>query len=239
VYSAPPLTPVVKKLIIALFAAFVVQLLLEFFGVHEFSHLALDPVHLGLLTPVQMFTYVFVQDADGLGGFLISLVFMWLIVSDFERAFGRKHTIELIIVGTLGGSLATVLMAFVMPLRGFLLHGSFPIAYAGMAASAQIMRGRTMMLFGVLPLTTRQFAIGLIVLPLLLFLISRNHLLLAAMYGSLLAGGGYVKYMARTPRRPTPPSKRPGGTRFRVLRGGGGGGGSGSDGDGDRPKWLN
>lgn len=238
-YSAPPLTPVVKKLLIALSAVFVTQLVLEFFGIREMRLLALDSAHLSPLTLVQMFTYVFVYDqgVDGLG-FALSLLFIWLIVSDFERAFGPKRTLQLMLLGTLGGSLATVFMALIAPIPEYRLNGSFPIAYAGMAASAQIMQGRSMSLFGLIPITSRQFAIGLVVLPLLLFLMSHNHLMLAAMYGSLLAGGGYVKYMGRSRPRPTP-SKRPGATRFRVLRGGGGGGGSGSDGDSDRPKWLN
>jgi hypothetical protein len=102
-----------------------------------------------------------------------------------------------------------------------------------MAAMTQVMRGGKMMFFGVLPMTSRQLMYVLVGLSVLQYLISSDLTALVASLGSMIAGGGYVRYMAR-PRRPTPP-KRPGAARFRVLRGGGGNG----DGDGDRPKWLN
>ena len=242
-FSAPPLTPVVKKLIIALFACFVTQVLIEFVrgsGNVMFNFLALDPRLTNPLLLLQMFSYVFVTDPTGLARLLFSLVFMWLIMSRFESTFGARHTIWLSVVGTLGGSVAALLAALVAkPLIP--LYGSTTITYAGMVATAQVMAGRSMSLFGLVNVTSRQLIGGLIVLALLEFLISRDHVMFAALLGSMLAGGGYVKYMSRAPRRSSPP-KRPGGTRFRVLRGGGGGtGGSsaGGNGDSDRPKWLN
>jgi membrane associated rhomboid family serine protease len=234
VFSAPPLTPVVKKLIITLFTAFVLELLLQnFAGVHVGRLLALDSARLGPATLPQLFTYVLIDDS-GAVLMLINLVFMWLIMSPFEQAFGKRHTLELIAAGTLGGSLATVLVALLAPID-YPLTGSFTIAYAGMAAMTQVMGGRSMLFFGVLPMTSKQLLLVLVGLALLRFIETKNHLILAASLGSMLAGGGYVRYMSRRPR-PSPP-KRPGGSRLRVLRGGGGGGGG--NGDSDRPKWLN
>lgn len=242
-FSAPPLTPVVKKLIIALFACFVTQVLIEFVrdgGNLMFKFLALDPRFTNPLLLLQMFSYVFVTDPTGLGRLIFSLVFMWLIMSRFESSFGARHTLWLMLVGTVGGSVAALLAAVVAAPR-IPLYGSETIAYAGMSAMAQVMAGRTMSLFGLLNVTPRQLIGGLIVLALLDFLISRDHVRFAAVLGAMLAGGGYVKYMGRAPRRSSPPNKRPGSTRFRVLRGGGGGGGAsgGGNGDNDRPKWLN
>jgi hypothetical protein len=233
VFSVPPLTPFVKKLLIALFAAFVIELLLQrFAGVPVLALLALDPVHLSPLTIAQLVTYVFVEEPRALTSMLIGLFFMWLILSPFESTFGARHTFELAIAGTLGASVLVVLVALFAP-TPFPLFGSFPIAYAGMAAMTQVMRGGKMMFFGVLPMTSRQLMYVLVGLSVLQYLISSDLTALVASLGSMIAGGGYVRYMAR-PRRPTPP-KRPGAARFRVLRGGGGNG----DGDGDRPKWLN
>jgi membrane associated rhomboid family serine protease len=241
VFSAPPLTPVVKKLIITLCSAFVLELLLQnFAAVPVLELLSLDPAQLGPGSLVQLFSYVLIEDPRAVMSMLIGLLFMWLIMSPFETAFGKRHTLELIAVGTLGGGLAAVAVAQLLPLPGWRLLGSHTIAYAGMAAMTQVMGGRSMLFFGVVPMTSRQLLLVLAGLSLLQYLASKDHLMLASSLGAMLAGGGYVKYMARAPR-PTPP-KRPGATRFRVVRGGGGGSGSGKGSggdDSDRPKWLN
>jgi membrane associated rhomboid family serine protease len=233
VFSFPPLTPVVKKLIITLFGAFVLELLLQnFAGVPVIQTLAFDPSNLGPLSVLQLVSYVLIQEPSEVMRLLIDLLFMWLIMSPFESAFGRRHTIELCLAGTLGGSLAAGLVAQVAPIPGWMLLGSHTIAYAGMTAMAQVMgSGRTILLFGVVPMTSRQLLFVLAGFSLLTFLATRNHLLLASDLGAMAAGIGYVKYMSRAPR-PSSRSKRPS-TRFRVVRGGGG-----RD-DSDRPKWLN
>jgi membrane associated rhomboid family serine protease len=235
VFSFPPLTPVVKQLIITLFSAFVLELLLEnFAGVPVIHSLAFDPAHLGPFSVLQVVSYVLIQNPREVMGMLIDLLFMWLIMSPFESAFGRRHTLELILAGTLGGSLAALLVAQIAPIPGWLLLGSHTIAYGGMAAMTQVMGGRSMLFFGVVPMTSRQLLMVLGGLSLLQFLATRDHLMLASSLGAMAAGIAYVKYMARTPR-PSSRPKRPA-TRFRVVRGGGGGSGSG---DSDRPKWLN
>jgi membrane associated rhomboid family serine protease len=233
VFSFPPLTPVVKKLVITLFGAFVLELLLEnFAGIPVIKTLAFDPVDLGPLSLLQLVSYVLIQNPREVMGLMIDLLFMWLIMSPFESAFGRRHTIELSLAGTLGGSLAAGLVAQVAPIPGWMLLGSHTIAYAGMTAMAQVMgSGRTIMLFGVVPMTSRQLLLVLAGFSFLSFLATRDHLQLASSLGAMAAGIGYVKYMSRAPR-PSARSKRPS-TRFRVVRGGGG-----RD-DSDRPKWLN
>ena len=235
-FSFPPLTPVVKRLIITLFGAFVLELLLEnFAGIPVIKTLAFDPVDLGPLSLLQLVSYVLIQNPREVMGLMIDLLFMWLIMSPFESAFGRRHTIELAVDGTLGGSLAAGLVAQVAPLPGWMLLGSHTIAYAGMTAMAQVMgSGRTILLFGVVPMTSRQLLLVLAGFSFLSFLATRDHLQLASSLGAMAAGIGYVKYMSRAPR-PSARSKRPS-TRFRVVRGGGGGGGRD---DSDRPKWLN
>lgn len=232
-FSFPPLTPVVKKLIITLFCAFVLELLLEnFAGIPVIQALSFDPIDLGPLSVVQLFSYVLIQNPREVMGLLIDLLFMWLIISPFETAFGRRHTIELAIAGTLGGSLSALIVAQLLPIPDWRLLGSHTIAYAGMAAMAQVMgAGRKILLFGVVPMTARQLLLVLAGFSLLSYLATRDHLMLASSLGAMAAGLGYVKFMSRSPR-PSARSKRPS-TRFRVVRGGGG-----RD-DSDRPKWLN
>ncbi|HET8940114.1 MAG TPA: rhomboid family intramembrane serine protease [Polyangiales bacterium] len=232
-FSFPPLTPVVKRLIITLFGAFVLELLLEnFAGIPVIKTLAFDPIDLGPLSVLQLFSYVLIQNPREVMGLMIDLLFMWLIMSPFESAFGRRHTIELSLAGTLAGSLAAGLVAQLAPLPGWMLLGSHTIAYAGMTAMAQVMgSGRTILLFGVVPMSSKQLLLVLVGFSLLSYLATRDHLQLASSLGAMAAGIGYVKYMSRAPR-PSARSKRPS-TRFRVVRGGGG-----RD-DSDRPKWLN
>jgi membrane associated rhomboid family serine protease len=237
VFSVPPLTPFVKKLLIVLFSAVILELILQnFVGIDVIGLLALDPVQLSPLTPLQLFSYVLIERMSSALQWLIGLFFMWLILSPFEQAFGARHTFQLALAGTLAGSLGVVIAAQLAPIPGYVLAGSYTIAYAGIAAMTQVMRGARMSFFGVLPMTSQQLLTLLFVIAGVQYLLSRDHLGLVATLASILAGGGYVRYMAR-PRRRSPP-KRPGaGTRFRVLRGGGGGGGGSSD--SDRPKWLN
>jgi len=193
---------------------------------------------LGPLSLLQLFSYVLVQtnSPNAVMGLLIDLLFLWLIVSPFESAFGRRHTFELMAAGALAGSLSVLAVALVTPpLPGWALYGSHTLSYAGMAAMTQVMgSGRKILLFGVMPLTSRQLLLVLVGFSFLSFLATRDYLMLASSLGAMLAGIGYVKYMSRAPR-PSSRSKRPA-TRFRVVRGGGGGGGRD---DSDRPKWLN
>ena len=235
-FSFPPLTPFVKKLLITLFSAFVLIITLERFAELPLSRLlALDPVGLGPLTPLQIFSYVLVERVSSVTPMLISLFFMWIILSPFEAAFGARSTFQLSLAGTVAAALGVILIALIAPYPGYQLYGSYPIAYAGMAAMTQVMRGGRMWFFGVVQMTSRQLLAVLFGLSVVQFIISGDYFVLVASISAMLAGGGYVRYMARPPRRSG--SKRPGAARFRVLRGGGGGGG-GSD-DSDRPKWLN
>jgi hypothetical protein len=234
VFSMPPLTPFVKKLIVGLLVAFVVELILQnFVGINVIGLLALDPGHLGVLTPLQLVSYVFIEEPRAVFSMLIGLLFMWLILSPFEVTFGSRHTLELALCGTVVAGLSVILVALLAPPpAGYAFMGSHPIAYAGMAAMTQVIRGGRIMFFGVVPMTSQTLLLVLAGMSLLQFLATTDHLMFAGSIGAMAAGIGYVRYMARPPRasrskRSTPP-------RFRVLRGGGGG-----DGDNDRPKWLN
>jgi membrane associated rhomboid family serine protease len=228
----PPLTPLVKKLIIGLLAAFVLELVLEnFLKIPVISVLALNPNTLTPLTLLQLVTYVVIEPPQQVMSMLIGLLFMWLILSPFEVTFGSRHTLELVLCGTVAASLAVVLVSLIAPAPGYLFFGSSSIAYAGMAAMTQVVRTGRIMFFGVLPMTSQTLLLVLGGLALLQFLATKDHLMLAGSLVAMAAGIGYVRYMGRA-RRP-PRGKRSVPPRFRVLRGGGG------DGDGDRPKWLN
>ncbi|HKU42541.1 MAG TPA: hypothetical protein VJR89_30495 [Polyangiales bacterium] len=233
-FSTPPLTPLVKKLIIGLLVAFVLELiLLNFAHINVIALFGLDPVGLGPLTLVQLASHVLLEYPQQGQWVLINLVFMWLILSPFEVTFGSKPTLQLIGWGILAAAVAVIVVGLIAgtPVPGYRYVGSSAITYVGLAAMTQVVRSGRIMFFGVLPMTPRQLLLVVAGFALLNFLITTDYLALAGSIAAIAAGVGYVRYMARAPRPPR--GKRSAPPRFRVLRGGGG------DGEGDRPKWLN
>jgi membrane associated rhomboid family serine protease len=234
VFSMPPLTPTVKKLIVGLFAAFVLELiLLNFVQLDVFSALALKPKPLSIWTPLQLFTHVLVDDPRFVMSMLINLIFMWLILSPFEVTFGSRHVLELAVCGTLAGGVAAIAVAYLAPVDPNMLFGSRSIAYAGMAAMTQVIGRGRIMFFGVVPMSSRTLLLVLAGMSFLFFLADKNYISLVGSLAAMAAGIGYVRYMARAPKPPRRKGSSP--PRFRVLRGGGGSG----EGDSERPKWLN
>ena len=96
-------------------------------------------------------------------------------------------------------------------------------------------RDQQVSLFGMMPMTAKQFLLLLLGMSVLMFLSTKNHTQLIADLGAMGGGIGFVRWMKRP--RTQRPSRKPRGTRargFKVIRGGGGAGE-----DEDRPKWLN
>lgn len=233
-FATPPLTPFVKRLIITLATAFVLELVLtNFMGVPVVQLLALWPSALGVHTLWQLLTYVLVEPPQAVGSVLIGLVFMWLIVSPFELRFGSRRTLELTLLATLAASLASVGVGLIAS-ESPPLFGSNPIAYAGMAAMARsIGGGGRLSLFGVANVTPNQLLGLLAGLSFIMFLASRDHTQLVASLAALAAGVGYVEWMRKGPSmfKRSPKVRR---GALRVVAGGREGGR-----DSDRPKWLN
>jgi hypothetical protein len=162
-FAFPRLIRFVKQLIIALLIAFVLQLVLtNFLGIPVFQALALFPGQLGVHTLWQLVTYALVEPPSPGAVFssLIGFVFMWLIISPFELAYGYKWTAQLVATGVVGAGLAGLLAGIVVPgaltMQGAaFMYGSSPITYAGIAAMADTVRGGRMMLFGVFLMTSK------------------------------------------------------------------------------------
>ncbi len=228
-FATPPLTPFVKRLIIVLASAFVLELLLtNFMNIPVVQLLALWPSMLGVQTVWQVFTYALVEPPQAVGSVLIGLVFMWLIMSPFELRFGSRRTFELSVVATLSASLAAIVAGLVIS-ESPPLFGSNAIAYAGMSAMARSIGGGRLSLFGLVQVTPNQLLGLLAGLAVLMFLATRDHTQLVASLAALAAGVGYIEWMRKGPSMFVRSSKaRRGG--FRVVQGGR---------ESDRPKWLN
>lgn len=199
-----------------------------------FNLLALDASNLGIATIWQIFTYVLVDHPSAVMSMLIGLLFIWLILSPFEIAFGSLHTMRLCLVAI--GSASITAVCVHLFLAGFSfgpsgLWGSHPIAYAGMAAMATTVKGRRVSLFGMFSMTSNQLILLLVGFSLLFFLASKNLAMLTGSLGSIGGGIAYVHWMSR-PRRYSRKRSKKGTPPFEVIDGG----------QSERnkpPKWMN
>src|SRR5690349_17401833 len=119
-FAVPRLTPLVRALIIALIAVFVVVAILDVCvfapgaggagSLSVFELLALAPQSLGFHTIWQIVTYPFVNPPvpQVVMGFLIDLLFFWLFVSPFEERFGPKGVAMMCAAGTIAGGAAAI-----------------------------------------------------------------------------------------------------------------------------------
>src|SRR5687767_2548924 len=100
----PRITPTVKQILIALVAAFVIQVVLVF------GWLAMSP---GELMPWQLLTYVLV-DRNNPIMFLIGLLFIAWALSTFELTFGRTRALQLCVIASLAASVPAWLLGLVL-----------------------------------------------------------------------------------------------------------------------------
>jgi hypothetical protein len=234
-FSFPPLTPFVKKAIIVLLSAYVAELvLMNFMQVPIFALLALDTSHLGVPTLWQLFTFVLVDDPSGVGSMLVGLVFIWLILSPFEASFGTRRTEQLCAFAVLTASLPALLVGLLISsfVSGVatVLFGSFPLAYAGIAAMAVVLKGRRLSIFGLWSMTSGQLLMVMAGLSLLFFLATKNVAMFSGSLGALAGGSWFALWMTGQVRRTG--SKRSSASWFKLIRGGGS--------DSNRPpRWIN
>lgn len=227
--ALPRLTGVVKKLILGLIAAYVLQLVLEnWAGLPVVALLALTPGGPGLW---QLVTYVLV-DLNHPLMFLVGLLFIWWSLSPIEMGFGPVRTLQLIGVSVVAGSVPAYLVGFVIP-GSPLLFGSQSILFGAIAAMTWVYRDREISLFGIMPMRSERALLLLVGLGVLMFLASKDHTQLIASLGAIGGGIAFIRWMRR-PRTPARIRRKPE-RSFRVIEGGGSGGG----GDDERPKWLN
>ncbi|HEY6877016.1 MAG TPA: rhomboid family intramembrane serine protease, partial [Polyangiales bacterium] len=140
-FQFPPLTPLVRRLLIALFSIFVFAALAQNFAAVPIVRLfALDTFELSVATLWQVFTNVLVQSPTAVFPLLINLLFIWLILPPFEDRYGSQRTIQLLLAATVGSSLAALLVGQLFPsYAAGLLEGPGPLTLGAMAAYAVLL----------------------------------------------------------------------------------------------------
>jgi membrane associated rhomboid family serine protease len=233
VFRFPPLTPFVKKLLIALFATWILQILLQnWAGVPTFALFALNTNSPGIPTLWQLVTHVFAfpTGPQAVFSMLITLLFLWWMLAPFEQRFGDKRTLQLCVVSALSAALLGLLVGILVP-NPSSLYGAQAIVLGTIAAFAWSYRGQgRMSFFGVIDMKPVHIIYLVLAFSALMFITSGDAVALAADLGAIGGGIGFIEWLRRPPKRRQ--RRVPRGQRrssFDVVQGG----------RSDEPRWLN
>ena len=239
-FAFPPLTPVVRATLIVLFAAFVLQSLLEgALGVPLSPWLALTTSRdaIGIPLAWQWATYPLVE-YPGPGGVIsrgIDMLLVWTFGALAESHLGRNRTIQLLGASLLGGAILPLAFGLLFPNIAAPVAGASALSWAMMGAFAMITRGAPVN-FLFMPQMSAWHAVGvfLVITALQSMWLQTPTPLLIAL-GALAAAVLFMRWVERRPSRPTKKtgggSKRRGPSHLSVIPGG--------QSDDERPRWLN
>jgi membrane associated rhomboid family serine protease len=155
----PPVTPMVKRLLVVLAAAYVVQLLLQAVGAgNVVGWLALYPPRLfGYGAVWELLTYALLH--GGLWHLLVNLLGLWMFGGDVERVLGSRGLLQLFLVAVAGGGLAHAVMGLIVR-DPVLVVGASAGVLGLLTAFAIFFPDRRVYIFGIFPVQARWFAIG-------------------------------------------------------------------------------
>ncbi len=231
-FRFPPLTPFVKKLLIALFGAWILQIILQnWAGVPIFEFLALNTARLGVHTIWQLGTHVvaFPTGPQAVFSMLITLVFLWLMLAPFEQRFGEKRTIQLCVFAALSSAVLALIVGLLVASPSA-LYGAQAILLGSIAAFAWSYRGQgRMSFFGVIDMKPVHIIYLVLALSALMFITSGDAVSLAGDIGAIGGGIGFIEWLRRPPKRRRPSKRRKKKRDFDVVQGG----------RADEPRWLN
>ena len=218
-----------KKLLIALFGAWILEILLQnWAGVPVVQLLALDTANPGIHTLWQVFTHVFAFPT-GPQSAISMLLTLWWMLAPFEQRFGQKRTIQLCVVATLASAIPALLIGSLVP-NAAPLFGAGAIILGTIAAFSWSYRGQgRMSFFGVIDMKPVHIIYLVLGYSVLMFLISRNAVALVADLGAIGGGVGFIEWLRRPPKRRKRPRRKKRKSSFDVVEGG----------RSESPRWLN
>lgn len=215
----PPIPSWVRNLLLALFGAYVVELLLvNFARLPLYSFLPWYPDRL-TTAPWQLVSHWLVQGPDPMN-VLFGLLALYFALPALERSFSRRQLLEASFTGAAAGLLAGIagdlLGLGVSPGFGWTFVAGAAFALFGLA-----MPNAEVRLFFVLPVTGRTLAWGTGIVAGLIVLASRSLgaiELLGAWAGVMLWWHRIGPWLARRRGGPSAPRRAP--QKFQVLDGG-------------------
>jgi hypothetical protein len=225
VFVLPPLLPFTKRLLVVLAGFYLVEIIVgNWMNVPLSELLTLHTGSLGLSTLWEVVTYpaAFDTSPSGVIGTLISLLFLWWMVSPVEQLIGIRRTATVSAVASLGGASAAVGVGLLFD-RPDIVFGPGPIFLAAIATFGIVQRGRQVLFFGVFPIQATHMIWVAVGFSVLFFLTSKNVIQLVADLGALGAAVLYWRFGGPTlgirKKKKAPLRSVPGGQA--------------------RPKWMN
>lgn len=234
----PPVTKLTKQLLMGMVGLWVAELILQnFLGVPvaPWLELTLPP---GVHTLWQPFSFVFTRPLEPrhVLGVLVGFVFFAWMVSDFQRMYGKRRTLQLLAVSAVAAAIPAIVVGAI---EGHVMS----ITGSGITVTATIVcfawsrrHGGSINLFGMVRLEPMHL-IGLVLfIDFVMFLANPVFAQLAASLGAVGGSIAFAEWMSRPPSRRggirrKKKSKRSSKTNpLRGIRGGK------AD---DKPRWLN
>lgn len=203
-FRAPPLTPLVKQLLIALLVLLVGQAVLQLWvGLPVTYWIALRAGDPGVHWAWQMFTHVtlVLPPRGDILNLILSLLFLWWALAPFEQRFGRERVIQLCVAAALSAALPAMLLGVILG-QGTLIGGPGAITITAIAAYVSTLPPHSeVSFFGVLPMKPKHLIWLLAGFGLLAFLFSKDVVQLGSHLGSIGGGIVFVNWMRRPPKK--------------------------------------
>ncbi len=236
-FAFPPLTPVVRAILIVLFGSFVVQSIA--FGVFRLQlsdWLALR-TEIGIPLAWQWATYPLVEmpGPSAVVARGIDLLLIYSFGAFVESHLGRKQSLQLLAVSIVGGAVLPFVFGLLFPAISIPLMGATVITWALMGAFAVLTRGAPVGFF-LLPTMSAWVFIGIfLVIVGLQSMWAQTPIPILTALSAVASGILFTRWLERRPpprsKKGNPPRRRNGAPHLSVITGG-----QASE---DRPRWLN
>jgi membrane associated rhomboid family serine protease len=201
--ALPPFNGLVRQLVIANIAVFLVLALL---GLAAPALAGVAASMLSLQAPAvlqhwmlwQVLTYGFVN--IGVLTILLNMLMVWFFGERLEATFGSKWFGELYFISLLGGAATVLAFYFVPQLQASAsvpIIGAAPVLFALLVAWAVFFGEQEILLFFVLRIKVKYLVAIMVLFDFGAFLISHGSIVYAAHLGGGLAGWLYAKYAPR------------------------------------------
>jgi membrane associated rhomboid family serine protease len=199
-FAFPPISPVIKKILIINVSVFLICNLIPPLGNFIFQWFSVLPV-----TPIMSLQIWRLISYQFLHGNIFHIFFNMLVLYFFgpmlENLWGhKKFLIFYLVCGATGGVLYTILVLSRILEAGYLVGASGGI-YGILAAAAILFPRMRVYVFGIFPMTLAVFSVVLVVISLLGFIRGENPGGEAAHLMGMAAGAAYVLWRPLLERR--------------------------------------
>lgn len=191
-----PLTPIVKILLIITVAVYIGELFIVGIGGPEawdvtLTLLALNPILVfKSLFLWQLVTYMFLHSPDSIFHILFNMLVLWMFGCEIERLWGGRRFLRYYLICGVGAGVANCAFAFMQPQT----IGASGAIFGLIVAYGMLFPDRTILFWGIFPMSARQFALLLSAIELVsLGALSPNGIARFAHLGGALTGYILIK----------------------------------------------